>query len=154
LEFNPQWLDLEKFVRHFVEEMQLSAGVQHTLAFFCRGENTAAYLDEKLLRSILANLLSNAIKYSPTGGKVQCSLIFEPESVQLMIRERGLGIPTDDQKQLFESFYRGKNVRHLAGTGLGLVVVKKCVDLHGGSIEIASAPGKGTVVTVLLPLVK
>jgi PAS domain S-box-containing protein len=118
LEFNPQWLDLEKFVRHFVEEMQLSAGVQHTLAFFCRGENTAAYLDEKLLRSILANLLSNAIKYSHTGGKVQCSLIFEPESVQLMIRDRGLGIPTDDQKQLFEPFYRGKNVRHLAGTGL------------------------------------
>ena len=151
LEFNPQWLDLEKFCRHFVEEMQLTAGVQHTLAFVCHGENTTTFGDEKLLRSILANLLSNAIKYSPTGGQVQCSLTFEPARIKLQIRDRGLGISTDDQTQIFEPFYRGKNVRHLAGTGLGLVVVKKCVDLHGGSIEIASEAGRGTTVTILLP---
>lgn len=154
LEFNPQLLDLEKVCRQLVEEMQLTAGSQHTLAFFCRGENTAVYLDENLWRSIVANLLSNAIKYSPTGGQIQCALTFVREMIQLQIRDRGLGIPIDDQKQLFEPFYRGKNVRHLSGTGLGLVVVKKCVDLHGGSIKIASEPGKGTVVTVLLPLVK
>jgi signal transduction histidine kinase len=137
-----------------VEEMQLTAGSQHTLTFFCRGENIAAYFDENLWRSIVANLLSNAIKYSSTGGQIQCALTFVREMIQLQIRDRGLGISIDDQKQLFEPFYRGKNVRHLSGTGLGLVVVKKCVDLHGGSIEIASEPGKGTVVTVLLPLVK
>ncbi len=151
LEFNPQWLDLEKFCRHFVEEMQLTAGVQHTLVFVCHGENTTTYVDEKLLRSILANLLSNAIKYSPAGGQIQCSLTFEPAWVKLQIRDRGLGIPTDDQTEIFEPFYRGKNVRHLAGTGLGLVVVKKFVDLHRGSIEIASEVGKGTTVTILLP---
>lgn len=151
LETNPQWLDLEKFCRHLVEEMQLTAGVKHTLTFVCHGENTTAYIDEKLLRSILANLLSNAIKYSPAGGQVQCSLTCEPTQVKLQIRDRGLGIPSDDQTQIFEPFYRGKNVRHLAGTGLGLVVVKKCVDLHGGSIEIASEPGRGTTVTILLP---
>lgn len=151
LETNPQWLDLEKFCRHLIEEMQLTAGVKHTLTFVCHGENTTAYIDEKLLRSILANLLSNAIKYSPAGGQVQCSLTSEPTQVKLQIRDRGLGIPSDDQTQIFEPFYRGKNVRHLAGTGLGLVVVKKCVDLHGGSIEIVSEPGRGTTVTVLLP---
>ncbi|NJK76312.1 MAG: HAMP domain-containing histidine kinase, partial [Microcoleus sp. SU_5_6] len=155
LEFNPQWLDLEKFCSHFVEEMQLSAGARHTLNFACHaqnnGQNTGACVDEKLLRSILANLLSNAIKYSPAGGQIQCYLTFEKESVQLMICDRGLGIPTEDQKQLFEPFSRGKNVRHLPGTGLGLVVVKKCVNLHGGSIEIASEVGRGTTVTILLP---
>jgi PAS domain S-box-containing protein len=151
LEFNPQWLDIEEFCQQFVEEMQLSAGVQHSLLFICRGENTQAWVDEKLLRSILSNLLSNAIKYSPKGGQVQCSVICEGDSIQLQIRDQGLGILADDQKQLFEPFYRGKNVRHIAGTGLGLAVVKKCVDLHGGSIAIASEAGRGTTVTILLP---
>lgn len=150
LEFNPEWLDLETFARNFVEEMQLSAGVQHRLFFVCRGKNTVVYADKKLLRSIFANIISNAIKYSPTGGQIQCSLTFEAQSVQIQIRDRGLGIPTEAQKQLFEPFYRAKNVRHIEGTGLGLVVVQKCVDLHQGSIEIASEAGRGTTVTVRL----
>jgi PAS domain S-box-containing protein len=152
LEFNPKSLALEKFCRQFVEEMQLSAGNQHTLTFICQGKSTHACLDEKLLRSILANLLSNAIKYSPKGGQVYCLLKFESDRVELQIRDRGVGISPDDLKQLFEPFYRGKNVRHISGTGLGLVVVKKCVDLHGGSIEIASNLGKGTTATIVLPL--
>jgi signal transduction histidine kinase len=71
--------------------------------------------------------------------------------IQLQICDRGLGISIEDQKQLFEPCYRGKNVRHIAGTGLGLVVVQKCVELHGGSLEIASVAGSGTTVTILLP---
>lgn len=136
LEFKPKQVNLEQVCRQLVEEMQLSAGVQHTLTFVCRGQHPSAYVDEKLLRSIVANLLSNAIKYSPTGGQIQCSLTLTSRRVQLQIRDRGLGIPAEDQKQLFEPFSRGKNVRHLPGTGLGLVVVKKCVELHDGSIEI------------------
>jgi PAS domain S-box-containing protein len=152
LEFNPKPLALEKFCRQFVEEMQLSAGNQHTLTFVCQGECINVRLDEKLLRSILANLLSNAIKYSPRGGQVHCFLKFESDCVKLQIRDRGVGISAEDRKQLFEPFYRGKNVRHISGTGLGLVVVKKCVDLHGGSIEIASHLGQGTTATIVLPL--
>lgn len=153
LEFNPQWLDLEKFGRHLLEEMQLSAGSQHTLIFVCQETNTSAYVDEKLLRSILENLLTNAIKYSPTDGQVHCSITFLEKAIQLQIRDRGLGISMEDQKQLFEPFYRGKNVRHIAGTGLGLVVVQKCVELHGDSIEIAIIPSNGTTVTIILPKV-
>jgi PAS domain S-box-containing protein len=152
LEFNPEPLDLEKFCRQLVEEMQLSAGTQHTLTFVCQGQCTDACLDEKLLRSMLANLLSNAIKYSPKGGQVYFSLTFESDCLRFQIRDRGVGISSEDQKQLFEPFYRGKNVRHISGTGLGLVVVKKCVDLHGGSIAIASEVGKGTTVTIILPI--
>ncbi|MFM6407587.1 MAG: sensor histidine kinase [Microcystis sp.] len=133
--------------------MQLSAGSQHTLIFVCQETNTSVYVDEKLLRSILENLLTNAIKYSPTGGQVHCSITFLADAIQLQIRDRGLGISSEDQKQLFEPFYRGKNVRHIAGTGLGLVVVQKCVELHGGTIEIASVAGNGTTVTILLPKV-
>ncbi|MBF2067775.1 MAG: PAS domain S-box protein [Calothrix sp. C42_A2020_038] len=154
LEFNPKPIDLENFCRQFVEEMQMSAGNQHTLTFICQGKATDAYLDEKLLRSILANFLSNAIKYSPKGGQIHCCLKFESDHVRLQISDRGVGISSDDQKQLFEPFYRGKNVRHISGTGLGLVVVKKCVDLHGGNIEIASNLGQGTTATITLPLRK
>jgi signal transduction histidine kinase len=154
LEFNPCPIALENFCRQFVEEMQLSAGTQHILSFVCKGKSTEVCLDEKLLRSMLANLLSNAIKFSPKEGQVYFSLTFESDNILLKIQDRGVGIPIEDQKQLFEPFYRGKNVRHIPGTGLGLVVVKKCVDLHGGSIAITSEVGKGTAVTIVLPLMK
>ncbi|BAZ12472.1 multi-sensor signal transduction histidine kinase [Calothrix sp. NIES-4071] len=74
--------------------------------------------------------------------------------MQLQIRDCGIGIPPDDQKQIFELFYRGRNVRHISGTGLGLVVVKKYVELHGGNIEITSNLGQGTTATIILPLKK
>jgi PAS domain S-box-containing protein len=151
LEFNPSWLDLDLFCRHFLEEMQLSTGGQHPLKFDCCGDNTLVYGDEKLLRSIFSNIISNAIKYSPNGGQIQCYLSFREKSVQIQISDRGLGIPVADQKQLFEPFYRGKNVSHIAGTGLGLAVVQKCVELHGGSIKIRSEVDRGTEVTIFLP---
>ncbi len=152
LEFNPKQLDLDALCRHFIEEMQLSAGNLHTLMFACKGRAIPVSLDEKLLRSILANLLSNAIKYSPQGGNIHLNLEFRQNVVLLQIQDSGIGISSDDRKQLFEPFYRGKNVRTIPGTGLGLVVVKKCVDLHQGNIEIKSEVGMGTTCVVKLPL--
>lgn len=153
LEFNPQPLRLEKLCRHCVEEIQLSASSNHVITFECPQQEVRVCLDEKLMRSILANLLSNALKYSPQGGEVQVYLKFLPEQVQIQISDQGIGIPPDDLKQLFEPFHRGQNVRRLPGTGLGLVVVKKCVDLHQGQIHLASQLHLGTTVTVNLPLI-
>lgn len=161
LEFNPKPMDLVGFCRQFVEEMQLSAGSKHTLIFnYQRLHSTSAklrsplnvYLDKKLLRSILANLLSNAIKYSPQGGEVSISLSVNSHYAILKIGDRGIGISPEDLQQLFEPFHRGKNVRRIPGTGLGLVVVKKCIDLHDGNITLNSQINKGTTVTVTLPL--
>ena len=151
LEFNPGPNDLLLFSRRIVEEMQLSNENQHTIEFICQDENAIADVDERLWTSIMTNLLSNAIKYSPNNGKIICSLTFSGGTTQLQIRDWGLGISIADKKQLFEPFYRGQNVKHLPGTGLGLVVVKKCVDLHDGNIDIQSEPGQGTTVTVLIP---
>lgn len=153
LEFNPKLLILEHFCHQFVEEMRLSAGSQHTLTFTCEGNPIPVCLDEKLLRSILSNILSNAIKYSPTGGNVHLSLEFQLHQVLLQVQDGGIGIFPEDIKQLFEPFHRGKNVRTIPGTGLGLIVVKKCVDLHQGSIHITSEVGIGTTCVVTLPLV-
>jgi signal transduction histidine kinase len=111
-------------------------------------------VDEKLLRSILSNLLSNAIKYSPQGGNVRLTLKFQTDTVLIEVQDQGIGIPSEDQKQLFEPFHRGKNVRNISGTGLGLVVVKKCVDLHQGTIRIISEAEAevGTTCLVVLPI--
>ncbi len=153
LEFNPKPIALEKFCCQVIEEIKLSTSTKHELQFTCHGESINACLDEKLLRSILANLLSNAIKYSPQGSQINLYLTFSSEKIELLVQDRGLGISNEDQAEIFEPFYRGLNVRHLSGTGLGLVVVKKCVDLHGGSISIVSEIDRGTTVKIILPLI-
>lgn len=151
LEFNPKPLRLEKLCLLCVEEMQLSAGSEHQITFHCPQPGVRVNLDEKLMRSIMANLLSNAIKYSPQGGDVKVSLEFLADHILLEIIDQGIGIPPDYLKQLFEPFHRGQNVRRIPGTGLGLVVVKKCVDLHHGQINLSSEIDVGTTVRVTLP---
>ena len=152
LAFNPKPLNLELYCHHFVEEMQLNAGTQHPISFTSQGQSTSVNLDEKLLRSILANLLSNAIKYSPQGGQINFGLEFQTTAIIVTVQDCGIGIPTIDLDRLFEPFHRGKNVRTIPGTGLGLVVVKKCVDLHQGTIEIVSTVSIGTTCLVTLPV--
>jgi PAS domain S-box-containing protein len=151
LAVNLRPLDLEVYCRNFVEEMQLNASTLHRLVFTCEGQSGLISLDEKLLRSMLSNLLSNAINYSPQGGTVLLALEFRSGSVMLRVQDEGIGIPVEDQDQLFEPFYRGRNVRAISGTGLGLVVVKKGVELHQGTIEIRSTVGAGTVCEIVLP---
>jgi len=153
LTFKPKPLNLELYCHQLVEEMRLNAGTQYAITFNCQGTPVPVCLDEKLLRSILSNLLSNAIKYSFPGGDIHLHLEFQSNTVLLQVQDQGIGIPLDDQEHLFEPFHRGKNVRSIPGTGLGLVVVKKCVDLHQGTIRITSEVGKGATCLVSLPLI-
>jgi PAS domain S-box-containing protein len=152
LAFNPQLLALDHLCQQLVEEMRLHSGKTNLLEFTCVGKAIPICLDERLVRSILSNLLSNAIKYSPGGEAVHLKLEFLIDRVLLQVTDRGIGIAEIDQKQLFEPFHRGKNVRTIPGTGLGLVVVKKCVDLHQGDINIISSIDQGTTCMVSLPL--
>jgi PAS domain S-box-containing protein len=151
LEFNPQPLHLAKLCRQCVEEIQLSTGNTHQIIFHCPQQGIKVSLDKKLMGSIMANLLSNGIKYSPQGGEVKVSLEFLTDHVQLQISDRGIGIPQNYLKQLFEPFHRAQNVRRIPGTGLGLLIVKKFVDLHHGQIELTSEIDVGTTVKVTLP---
>ena len=152
LEFNPVSLELVQFCRDLVEEMQLSAGPQHAINFVSQDERIQARVDEKLLRQILANLISNAVKYSPQGSTVHCELACQPDQAIFRVKDAGIGIPPEDQTRLFETFQRAKNVGNISGTGLGLTIVKKCVDLHGGTIGVESQLGAGTTFTVVLPI--
>jgi PAS domain S-box-containing protein len=152
LDFKPKRLDLDTFCQHLIEEMRLSVGSLHQLVFTQRGTAVTVYLDEKLLTSMLSNLLWNAVKYSPQGGEVSLTLEFQPEQILLEIGDQGIGIPPEDLDQLFEPFHRGRNVRTIPGTGLGLVVVQKCVELHHGTLAITSELGVGTTCRITLPL--
>ncbi len=148
LEFNPQRLDLAEFCRHLVEEMQLSVGSNYQITLISQTQCPTAKLDEKLLHSLLSNLLSNAVKYSPQGGRVDLTLTCQEQEVIFKIKDSGIGIPLEDQRHLFELFHRGGNIGNIPGTGLGLSVVKKCVDVQGGKISVTSEVGVGTTVTV------
>lgn len=153
LEFNPQPLDLAEFCHVLVEQMQIVDESKHSLIFTVRDSCNPACMDEHLLRHILLNLLSNAIKYSPEGGNIWLTLSGERGKAIFQIQDEGIGIPLSEQQKLFEVFHRGHNVGNIPGTGLGLCIVKKYVDLHGGEITLDSQVGEGTIFTVTLPLV-
>jgi signal transduction histidine kinase len=152
LEFNPEPLDVEEFCRDLVEEIKLGNSVQHTITFSRPSQLTKACMDKNLLRQILTNLLSNAIKYSPEGSAVTFDLICQDEKAIFDIKDEGIGISPEDQQRLFESFQRGSNVGKISGTGLGLTIAKKAVDLHGGKIAVKSEVGVGTTFSVAIPL--
>lgn len=162
LEASRTRLNLEKFCRELVEEIQLSSHNQHAIAFSCQGECTDCCLDEKLLRQILSNLLSNALKYSPQNSTVTFKLACQALAVDnnyspsekviiFQIQDQGIGIPVGERELLFDSFYRATNASHIPGTGLGLTIVKRCVEAHGGQISVNST-GVGTTFTVTLPM--
>lgn len=121
-----------------------------------RPENdlSGAEADVTLLRHIFSNLLSNAVKYSPEGAPVVFACRREGCDAVFTVTDQGLGIPEADWPRLFEAFHRCGNASDIPGTGLGLVIVKRCVDLHGGALHFESRLNEGTTFTVRLPLWK
>jgi len=148
----PQPLDLAAFADRIVDETQSISNRKCPIILQTEGDLAGARVDEALLRHILGNLVSNAVKYSPAGAEVLIQLRREGPNAALIITDRGIGIPEKDRERLFEAFHRCSNVGEIQGTGLGLVIVKRCVDLHSGSLDLQSEVGKGTTFTVRLPV--
>lgn len=152
LEFAPTPIEVNCFCHNMIQEMQTYATPLHTFSFSSQSETEWIWLDEKLLRYIISNLLSNAIKYSPKGGTINLEILRKQESILFQIYDQGIGILIADQPHLFEAFHRGANVESIPGSGLGLTVAKKCVELHGGRITFTSEVGVGTTFTVMIPI--
>jgi PAS domain S-box-containing protein len=152
LEFRPSSLDLESFCRRVVDEVlsatQRRCAIELSVAFAL----PRADADERLLGHIFTNLLSNAIKYSENGASVQFNVYRQGVDAVCVICDGGIGIAEIDQTRLFTAFHRGANVGNRSGTGLGLVLVKRCVELHRGQVQLRSALAKGTTVTIRLPV--
>lgn len=148
-QFMPRPLDLFKLCESLVMQPDDQRPVIH-LTWQKPIRNVV--MDQKLLLHILENVLSNAVKYAPNTEKVEFHIAAEDADVVFTIRDHGIGIPQAEQEHIFEAFYRARNTNSIDGTGLGLVVVQKCVELHRGSISIESEPGEGTTVTIRLPM--
>jgi PAS domain S-box-containing protein len=153
LEFRPQRRDLRALCERFVRDArQQYPRAPSTLELVWELAQPEVLCDEKLLGHMLSNLLSNALKYSPEGGVVCLRVGPHPEGLALGVQDQGIGIPENEQADLFGSFQRASNVGDIEGTGLGLSIVKKSVELHGGRVQVQSQPGQGTLVQIFLPL--
>jgi signal transduction histidine kinase len=110
--------------------------------------------DEGKLKQMLLNLLSNAVKFTPEGGRVQISASRLTDTVEISVADTGIGIAQSDHVEVFKAFKQVDSIiaRGQHGTGLGLALTQRFIELHGGQIRIASEPGKGSVFTLVLPL--
>jgi len=150
MSFSPGPVDLEKFCRSLMDELLSATGGVCPIRCEITPPLEGAVSDEAVLRHIITNLLSNACKYSDPGSPVDFRVSRDGVDARIIIQDCGIGIPEADQRTLFTSFARGSNVGQRPGTGLGLVVVKRCVDMHGGRILLESVSGQGTTVIVTL----
>jgi signal transduction histidine kinase len=150
--FKPAAFDLHAFCQKVCDEIESATSKRCPIHLKPEAVNDQAFGDESVLRHIFTNLLSNAVKYSEPGQKVDLIVRQNNEDCIWHIIDHGCGIPIADQKRLFQAFHRGSNVRQIPGTGLGLLIVRRCVELHGGEIKFESAEGKGTTFEVRLPL--
>ncbi len=150
--FKPAKVEITRIAKNILEEVRLIASPAHKFNIDFSNDAIEAVIDEKLIRHVINNLLSNAVKYSPHGGNIYFSLHRIPGRLEIVIRDEGIGISEEDQKKLFQPFFRGTNIENISGTGLGLSILQRAVQLHNGTIELHSSLNKGTTVKVNIPL--
>ena len=150
--FKPAPFDLRAFCQRVCDEIESATGKRCPIHLQAERASEQAFGDENVLRHIFTNLLSNAVKYSPPDQPVEFVVLRDGNDTVCRIVDRGCGIPEIDQKRLFQAFHRGSNVRQIPGTGLRLLIVRRCVELHAGEIVFESIEGQGSTFTVRLPL--
>jgi signal transduction histidine kinase len=152
MDFKPAPIDLPMFCRRLTDEVLSATEHKCPIALVSASLPQEASADDRLLRHVFTNLLTNAVKYSPAGSPVE--FVIEREEAELVcrIRDRGIGISEADRERLFTALHRGRNVGNTPGTGLGLTIVRRCLEVNGGTIEVESTLGKGTTMIVRLPV--
>ncbi len=150
IETHPTRLDLASLLPQALADVQSLVKPGQTIAWQVHCP-TPVQLDASLLHKILVNLLSNALKYSPAGSTVTVRGTCHEQVLTLSVTDEGVGISAEDQAHLFERFFRARNVSTVPGTGLGLYIIARYLDLMGGTIALQSALGQGTTVTITVP---
>lgn len=151
VEVKKRWVDLQAIISSSIEgsEGQLSEGQQVALEL---AENpTRVFSDPKLLKHILTNLISNAAKYSLPGKTITVRTQIEEKTLTIEVIDQGIGIPKEDQKHIYDRFFRARNVENIKGTGLGLNIVRQYTQLLGGQLQFTSQLGVGSIFSVHLP---
>lgn len=146
-------INIPEFIQDdLIGEMDVVKKSGQSIEYTHSGESMLS-LDHHILWSIITNLLSNSIKYSKAGDTIQIASEFKDNTFKLVVNDNGIGIPEDEQKNIFGRFYRARNALNIEGTGLGLHIVQKYVHLLNGTITFESQLDKGTIFTVILPIV-
>jgi PAS domain S-box-containing protein len=149
---SPSHFDIVTCTNEVLSELQHVAKEKQKADYQHHGKSTEVYLDQKLYRNILINLISNAIKFSDDDGTIAISTSVDKSGITISIKDYGIGISKEDQQHLFERFFRAQNATNIQGTGLGLNIVAKYVELMNGTITFESELNKGTTFTIKFPL--
>jgi signal transduction histidine kinase len=142
---------LRPMMEEFRSEIINTCKYGQSIVFEDDGNVDVVIADRHLLKNVMINLVSNALKYSREGQEVKVSLSLKSQNFIIEVKDQGIGIPESDQKHMFERLFRASNVLNIQGTGLGLNIVKKYVDLHHGTISFSSSESKGSTFTVKIP---
>jgi PAS domain S-box-containing protein len=143
-------IDVKEFLEEVAEEMKTITKKDQKIEIDCNGAGLFVS-DKKLLKNIIINLISNAIKFSGEQASIWVITEYSNKKLVLSVKDKGIGISDEDMQYMFTSFYRGKNAINIQGTGLGLHIVKRYVELIHGTIQLQSKLREGTTVTVELP---
>lgn len=142
--------NLRHLLKELVDQHQEITKTGQTIHFSYTGPERT-YNDQNMMRIIVSNLLSNAVKYSYEGGNIWLEAIMDNRRLKLSVADQGIGIPYEDQKHMFDRFFRAKNATNFEGTGLGLNIVKRYLQLLSGDITLESIPGEGTTFHIHIP---
>ncbi|MBZ0292623.1 MAG: PAS domain-containing sensor histidine kinase [Anaerolineae bacterium] len=145
-------VNLKDFCKKLFDQMQLTSQSEADFVFEAGSLFELVTIDKALLNHILINLIGNAIKYSPQGGEIRFGLQRDDDHAVFEISDQGIGIPEEDQENLFKPFFRGGNVEGIGGTGLGMAIVYESVQTWGGVLNFESKLGQGSTFRVRLPL--
>ena len=147
-------VNLAELAEKLVESIEPIANARgHTLRFVAYEPVDWVYIDRRRMNQVLMSLLNNAINYSPNDSTIEVDVTNAVDGVAISVTDNGPGIEPHEQEFVWQPFYRSDNewTRAQSGSGLGLSLVKKIVDMHGGSVRLSSTPGEGTTVRVVLP---
>jgi PAS domain S-box-containing protein len=155
VELKPALFSLTEFSKELIEDMQPTLKKGQKIEYTHKGENNnEVFIDQQMFRNVIFNLLSNASKYSPEDSLIEYCSTNVNDGIEVSITDHGMGIPDDDKIHLFERFFRAKNATNVQGTGLGLNIVKRYVDLMGGSISFTTKEGEGTTFKISVQNIK
>lgn len=143
----PDHFNISEFLQELTEEMEPSLKEKQSVQYEHQGEKVV-FLDPKLLRNVMLNLFSNAIKYSHENAVITLETAVLDSGIAITVKDQGIGIPQEDLEHLFTRFFRATNTGNIQGTGMGLNIVKKYIDLMNGSITVESQLNIGTTFTI------
>ncbi len=150
LDFNPKPTDLQALMQILVQTADKKYDT-HQITLHVQGEATEKDLDAKLIEEAVRQMLSNAVKFSPEADTVRVDLVLTKDELRIHVTDYGVGIPENELNQVFDPFFRGRQVDTTQGMGLGLSILKQTAKLHRGDVTVTSTPGQSTTFTLILP---